>query len=67
MDYNCWFQAEGSVLRWGNEVLDKNAFLNFLKKRNLDEHSIFADPKFVAPEQNDYRLSVDSPARRLQM
>ncbi len=27
-----------------------------------DEHSIIADPKFLAPEKDDYRLAPDSPA-----
>ena len=27
-----------------------------------DAHSIFADPKFVAPERDDYTLLPDSPA-----
>ncbi|MEP6671032.1 MAG: right-handed parallel beta-helix repeat-containing protein [Chthoniobacter sp.] len=27
-----------------------------------DQHSIIADPKFLAPEKDDYRLAPDSPA-----
>ena len=27
-----------------------------------DRHSVVADPRFVNPEQNDYRLQPDSPA-----
>jgi hypothetical protein len=27
-----------------------------------DKHSIIADPKFIAPEKDDYRLAPDSPA-----
>jgi len=27
-----------------------------------DVHSVIADPKFVAPEKDDYRLAADSPA-----
>jgi len=30
-----------------------------------DTGSVIADPKFVAPEQHDYRLAEDSPARQL--
>lgn len=30
-----------------------------------DRHSIIADPKFVAPEKDDYRLQPDSPALAL--
>lgn len=27
-----------------------------------DRHSVIADPKFIAPEKDDYRLAADSPA-----
>jgi hypothetical protein len=30
-----------------------------------DRHSIIADPKFLAPEKDDYRLAPDSPAFKL--
>ena len=32
------------------------------QKMGGDVHSIIADPKFVAPEKDDYRLAPDSPA-----
>ncbi len=31
----------------------------------MGDESIFADPRFVAPERDDYRLRPDSPARKL--
>lgn len=65
MDYNGWFQAQGAVIRWGNEFLDKTTFLSFLQKHNLDLHSVFADPQFIAPAEHDYRLAQDSPLRTL--
>jgi hypothetical protein len=34
-------------------------------ERGHDLHSIVADPLFVAPQQNDFRLQADSPALRL--
>jgi hypothetical protein len=30
-----------------------------------DRHSVIADPKFLAPEKDDYRLAPDSPAFKL--
>ncbi|MDA1275417.1 MAG: right-handed parallel beta-helix repeat-containing protein [Verrucomicrobia bacterium] len=35
------------------------------RKRGHDRHSAFADPLFVAPEKNDFRLLSGSPALRL--
>jgi len=35
------------------------------KQLGFDSHSIVADPRFVAPEKDDYRLRPDSPAWQL--
>jgi hypothetical protein len=35
------------------------------RKDGRDVHSVFADPLFVAPEQNDFGLKKDSPAWKL--
>mgnify|MGYP000443601265 CR=1 FL=1 len=35
------------------------------RARGLDQHSLVADPKFVDPEKDDYRLQPDSPAFQL--
>lgn len=35
------------------------------RQHGHDEHSLIADPKFVAPERDDYRLQPDSPAFEL--
>jgi hypothetical protein len=65
MDYNCWFQVKGPLVLWGKENVLAERFATFMKERNHDTHSIVADPQFVAPEKNDYRLAPDSPARKL--
>ena len=35
------------------------------EKRGQDKHSMVADPLFAAPEQGDFSLKPDSPARTL--
>jgi hypothetical protein len=35
------------------------------RARGHDVHSVFADPRFVSPGQDDFRLKPDSPALRL--
>ncbi|MDD4871620.1 MAG: hypothetical protein PHR77_13770 [Kiritimatiellae bacterium] len=65
MDYNCWFQRQGPIILWDKDTVDAGGFAAFQQKRGLDTHSIVADPKFVNPAGNDYRLAPDSPARAL--
>lgn len=56
-DYNCWWDT---LLR---EEADFDGW-NLMERREqgYDEHSIVADPGFVAPERRDFRLKPDSPA-----
>ena len=35
------------------------------QERGHDQHSLIADPLFIAPRENDYRLQPDSPAFKL--
>lgn len=35
------------------------------RKLGFDRHSVFADPMFVDPANNDYRVQPDSPALRV--
>jgi len=65
MDRNCWFQPSGTLILWGNEKFAPDQFAAYQQKTGKDAHSIVADPKFVNPAERDYRLSPDSPARRL--
>lgn len=65
MDCNVWFQPEGPLMVWGTETIAPADFAAYQKARGQDAHSVVADPKFVAPEKNDYRVAPDSPARKL--
>jgi hypothetical protein len=73
MDYNCFYSDLGEFVarvefRRADEQAPKQG-----KKYTLDEwrglgfdrHSLFADPGFVDPEHDDYRLRPDSPALQL--
>jgi hypothetical protein len=59
VDHNSYFNAAGEAVTFTG--LDQIAW----QKLGHDEHSIIADPMFVAPENHDYRLSPDSPALKI--
>ncbi len=63
LDWNLYFDAradaKASALRFGPATLEQ------WRQRGHDQHSILADPRFVAPAQNDFRLQPDSPALSL--
>jgi hypothetical protein len=56
VDSNCYFNAAGAPITFAG--MDRQAW----QALGYDEHSIIADPLFVDPEQNDYRLQPNSPA-----
>jgi hypothetical protein len=59
VDHNCYFNAAGTPVTFIGRDLEA------WRKLGYDQHSIIADPLFVAPEKNDYRLKPDSPALKL--
>jgi hypothetical protein len=61
-DENVYFNGE-EPLRFvmGSEL----SLEDWRKATGFDEHSIVADPLFVDPEHDDYRLRPDSPALKL--
>lgn len=60
MDSNLYWHAGKPIVFPGNLTLEQ-----WQKDRNQDLHSIIADPKFVDPANDDYRLQGDSPAFKL--
>ena len=56
-DHNVYWNSAGKPIKF---------FADFTfpkwQQRGQDQHSIVADPRFVAPEKNDFRLKDNSPA-----
>jgi hypothetical protein len=73
IDRNCFFSASGrftariSQVRGENgpERQSRRVDLEEWRRLGFDRNSIFADPLFVDPARNDYRVRPDSPALRL--
>ena len=53
--------AAGQPLRTGQKMTDLNEWAAW-QATGMDRHSVIADPRFVDPAQDDYRLQPDSPA-----
>jgi len=70
-DDNLFFNADGSEIvpvqigLLENKNVPKQFSFAEWQKMGFDEHSIIADPLFVDPENDDYRLKSDSPAFKL--
>jgi len=63
-DDNVFFDATGSPL---NVMLPGGKAVTFAEWRKMgyEEHSVVADPMFVDPQHDDYRLKPESPALKL--
>lgn len=60
LDYNVYWHAGKPVTFPGDLTMEQ-----WQAQRGQDQHSIVADPGFVAPDQDDFRLKKDSPALKL--
>ncbi len=60
LDYNVYWNAAGSA-----PVFPENRSFEEWQKIGNDLHSIIADPRFVDPDNYDFRLKPDSPAIKL--
>jgi hypothetical protein len=73
LDENCFFSRSGtfsarvSQLRGqdGPEPGVRRYDLEGWRKLGFDRHSVFADPLFVDPARNDFRVRPESPALRV--
>lgn len=61
MDWNIYFDArrDAKTITFGNDSLDK------WRERGNDRSSVLANPLFVAPRADNFRLRPDSPALNL--
>ncbi len=63
MDWNVYFDARPDAkpdsLRFGKATLDE------WRARGHDQHSLLADPLFVASQRNDFHLKPTSPALKM--
>ena len=59
MDHNLYFNAAGKPVGFAGMTFEQ------WKKKGHDVHSAIADPLFVDPAKDDYRLKPDSPALKL--
>lgn len=63
-DYNLYW-LRGTDLRGINRRITPLGTFEEWLRGGFDAHSLVADPLFVAPERDDYRLRRDSPAWKL--
>ena len=73
IDNNCFFSASGKFTAHIGQVRGENGpergsrrlDLEEWRKLGFDKNSVFADPLFVDPARNDYRVRPESPALKL--
>ena len=64
-DYNVYFAGgKAPIIRTLPDTTPAESFAKW-KAFGYEAHSVVADPLFVDPEHNDYRLKPESPALRL--
>ena len=64
VDHNCFFSDSGEFTARAipREQEAMKLSLEQWREMGFDRHSVFADPQFVDPENNDYRVQPGSPA-----
>jgi len=61
MDYNCWYQSQGIMIKWIADEYTMAQFPNYQAEKGQDAHSIAADPGFVDIGNLNFRPSPRSP------
>jgi hypothetical protein len=63
MDHNVYFCASGAeACKWSWYPASYTGFAQYVKATGNDQHSDFADPRFVDARKNDFHLQSTSPA-----
>ena len=63
IDYNLYYCASGSqASEWKEYPATVKGFEKYVQSTGNDQHSHFADPRFVDPAKKDFHLRPDSPA-----
>ena len=63
-DHNLYYYPSGSkTAKWSYNQQDYASFEEYVQATGNDQHSRFADPKFVDAALNDFHLQASSPAR----
>jgi len=63
LEGNCWFQASGTMISLKGRSYTADEFNAYQREEGIETRSIVADPGFLAPEEDDYRLKEDSPCK----
>lgn len=61
MDYNCWYQSQGTMIKWLSDAYTTANFSEYQAEKGQDKHSIASDPRFVDVEGRDFRPAPRSP------
>ena len=64
-NFNLYWQADGLDLAKTEQAITPEGNFDQWQAAGFDRNSLIADPLFVAPEKNDFRLKPNSPAFRL--
>ncbi len=63
-DYNIWFnKSGGNIVRWNNREFKNAEVCQSITGQG--KNSLFADPLFLDPDNNNFTLADDSPVKNL--